>query len=51
MEIEYFLICYYEGHTSVKSYNSMEELNKALVDCKGVIRVKVISGYLLEDRV
>lgn len=50
MEILYFLINYYEGHTSVESFPSMEELNEALAEKKGLIRVKVISGYLLEDR-
>jgi len=50
MEIKYFLVCYYEGHTSVTTYGSLEDLNDALADAKGVIRVKVISGYLLEDR-
>lgn len=51
MDIKYFLVCYYDGHTSVTTYGSLDDLNDALADARGVMRVKIISGYLLEDRV
>ena len=51
MEIRYFLIVYYAENNSITDYGSLEELNEALHEIgEGAIRVKVISGYLLEDR-
>ena len=54
MEIKYFLFyqTYIGGVTNrdIKTFPTMAELNTELESLEGVVLVKVISGFLLEDR-
>ena len=55
MEINYFLFyeTYIGGVTNrnISTYSSMEELNVDLSSMEGVVELKVITGYLLEERI
>jgi hypothetical protein len=54
MEINYFL--FYKTHIggvtnrNISTYSSKEELNEDLSSMEGVVELKVIAGYLLEER-